>query len=37
MLNNINSTESAEAIDNIGDHNDFGMHGALGEGEIKIA
>lgn len=32
MLNNLNSTESDEAVESIGDHSDFGMHGSLAEG-----
>lgn len=32
MLNNLNSTESEEAVENIGDHSDFGMHGTLTDG-----
>lgn len=32
MLNNMNSTESVEAVENIGDHTDFGMHSTLSEG-----
>ncbi|XP_067932635.1 uncharacterized protein [Watersipora subatra] len=32
MLNNLNSTESAEAVEHIEDHTDFGIHDAMTDG-----
>lgn len=33
MLNNLNSSENADAVENIGDHTDFGIHAPLPEGK----
>lgn len=34
MLNNLNSTESAEAVEHIEDHTDFGIHESMADGEL---
>ena len=32
MLNNLNNTESAEAVEHIEDHTDFGIHESMTDG-----
>lgn len=36
MMNNLNSTETAEAVEHIGDHGDFGMHETMADGKQLV-
>lgn len=35
MLNNLNGSENADAVENIGDHSDFAMHAALPDSKLR--